>query len=88
MVVIDGIEFLRTSEVCQRLAPDVGPETLRNWYAPRGRAQQRLKPVCDPDGRPVRLDGEYLFAWPEVVEAEHAARTARTGRRRGGHAGL
>lgn len=79
-----GVEYVTTSEACGRLAPDVGPETLRNWYAPRGGSAPRVRLLRNYAGRPVRVGREYLVAWPDVVEAEHTARTAAGGRPRGG----
>jgi hypothetical protein len=83
---VHGREVVTTSEVVARLAPDVSAETLRNWYAPRGRAKKRLSPVCDPDGKPVRERGEYTFYWDEVLEAEFRARALGKGRPRSGSA--
>lgn len=82
-VIIDGVEWIPTGEACERLAPDVGPETLRNWYAPRDGRAATVRVLRDPDGRPVRLRRQLLVCWPDVVEAEHAARTQAAGRPRG-----
>jgi hypothetical protein len=71
-VWLAGVEWIPTGEACQRL--DLGPDTLRNWYAPRGGARPRVRLLLDVDGYPVRVDRQYLVAWPDVVEAEHATR--------------
>lgn len=87
--VIGGVEYVKTSEVYDRLAPDVGPETLRNWTRPRpvrGRVDPPLVvPLADAAGRRVRLDGELVVPWPQVVEAEYRTRSAKVGRRRAGN---
>jgi len=81
-VVLGGVEYVTTSEACERLAPDVTPETMRNWYAPRGQARPLLQVARDRQGVPLRLGGQYVFAWADVVEAEYQARTAGAGRPR------
>lgn len=80
-VVVDGLEWVPTGEACERLAPDVRPDTLRNWYAPRT-GKPRVRLLRDTTGRPVRLRRQLLVCWPDVVEAEHAARTHPAGRPR------
>lgn len=80
-MIVDGLEYVSTGQACERLAPDVRPETLRNWYAPRAGAP-RVRVLRDPSGRPVRLRRQLLVCWPDVVEAEHATR-ARARRPRG-----
>jgi hypothetical protein len=82
MLRIDGTDWVSTGEACERLAPDVGPETLRNWYAPRGGQPARVRVLRDERGVPVRIGREYVVAWADVVEAEHAGRTAPQGRPR------
>lgn len=79
-VILNGIEWVPTGEACRRLG--VGPETLRNWYAPRGGRPARVRLLHDVEDRPVRLGRAYLVAWPDCVEAEYAARTEPTGRPR------
>lgn len=81
-VIIGGVEWITTGEACERLAPDVGPETLRNWYAPRDGRPPTVRVLRDPDGRPVRLRRQLLVCWADVVEAEHTARTQPAGRPR------
>lgn len=85
--MIAGTEWVPTAEVCERLGPDVGPETLRNWYAPRGGARPVVRVLRGPAGRAVRggrTGREYLLAWDDVVEAEHRYRSAAAGRPRRG----
>lgn len=72
-MIVDGLEYVTTGQACARLAPDVGRETLRNWYAPR-KGPPRVRVLRDLDGRPVKLNGEVVVCWPDVVEAEHATR--------------
>lgn len=79
-MVIDGVEWITTREACERLAPDVTPTTLRHWYRDGRPPPVRL--LRDPSGRPVRLRRQLLVCWPDVVEAEHATRTAGAGRPR------
>lgn len=81
---IDDEEWVTTSEACQRLAPDVHPETLRNWYAPRnGRPAtvRALRKPAAPGSGPGR-GHEYVVNWPDVVEAERAGRVTARGRPR------
>ena len=76
------MEWVTTREACRRLAPDVGPDTLRNWYAPRT-GTPRVRVLRHPGtGRPLRLRRQLLVCWPEVVEQEYAARTEPAGRPR------
>ncbi len=82
-MIVTGLEYVTTGEACERLAPDVTTETLRNWYAPRGGRPPSVRLLRDPDGRPVRLGREYLVCWPDVVEAELTARLEPGGRPRG-----
>lgn len=84
MIVVDGAEWVTTGEACARLAPDVHPDTLRNWYAPRGGRAPVVRLLRDPDGVPVRVRRQFLVRWADVVEAEHAARTRPAGRPRTG----
>jgi hypothetical protein len=81
MIIIAGVEWVTTSEAVERLAPDVGPETLRNWYAPRGGRPSVVRLLRGADGRPLRVRRQYVLCWAEVVEAEHAARTTAAGGR-------
>lgn len=87
-IEIGGDEYLRTSEVCERLAPDVTAPLLRRWASPNGGRPPLLSPVTDPDGDPVRLPGpsgqrENVWRWSEVLAVEHATRTTtRAGGRR------
>jgi hypothetical protein len=77
------VECVTASVILDRLAPDVSRETLRNWRRARsGDRAPLLCPVTDPAGVPVRVSGEYVYAWPQVVQAEHATRTERRGRPR------
>lgn len=82
-MVVDGLEWVTTGEACARLAPDVRPNTLRNWYAPRTGAPT-VRVLRDTTGRPVRLRRQLLLCWADVVEAEHAARGYYAGRPRAG----
>lgn len=82
MLTYAGHEWITTSEACERLAPDVGHETLRNWYAPRNGATPRVRILRTPDGTPIKYRRECLLCWADVVEAEHATRTAPAGRHR------
>lgn len=75
-MVVDGLEWIPTGEVCRRLAPDVSANTLRNWWR-----AGRVRLLRDPTGRPVRLDRQFLLCWTDVIEAEHAARTTPLGGR-------
>lgn len=77
VVVVDGLEWVSTSEACQRLAPDVQPGTLRNW-----RRAGLVRLLRDTAGRPVRLRRQLMVCWTDVVEAEHAARSSAAGRPR------
>jgi hypothetical protein len=81
VIVVHGLEWVTTGEACERLSPDVGPETLRNWYAPRA-GEPRVRLLRAPGGKPVRQDRQYLICWPDCVEAEHAARVEAAGRPR------
>lgn len=81
-VIVDGVEWITTRDACRRLAPDVRPNTLRNWYAPRDASTPRVRLLRDPTGRPVRWRRQYLVAWEDVVEAEHATRSNPAGRPR------
>lgn len=76
-MVLDGLEWVTTGEACERLAPDVGPDTLRNWWR-----AGRVRLLRGASGRPVRLYRQFLVCWADVVEAEHTARTEPAGRPR------
>src|SRR4051794_5936325 len=85
-VTIGGIEYVKTSEVCERW-PDVGPDTVNNWTRPQRGAggvvePPLLEPLRDGRGRVVKLDRERVYAWPAVVEAECHAGASGKGRPR------
>lgn len=82
-VRLDGREFVTSGEVCKRLAPDVTPETLRNWTRPQRGKPPRLRPVLDPNtGEPAEVDGQYVYVWAEVLEAEKDTGASGKGRPR------
>lgn len=80
--MVAGVELVPGSEVCERLAPDVTRETLRNWTRPHGARPPALQPVSGPRGEPIVVDGEYWYRWPDVVEVERSCRREPRGRPR------
>lgn len=85
--LIGGVEYVTPSEACERLAPDVKPETLRNWYAPRRGRARRVHRLLTPAGQPVRVPSgrpgarEILLPWAQVVQAERETRLSPHGGR-------
>jgi hypothetical protein len=81
LLVVDDVEYVTTATACERLAPDVNPQTLRNW-----RQRGLIDVARDPDGNPIRLPSpsgpQNVYRWADVKEAEHATRVSRHGRRR------
>lgn len=72
MIEHDGCEYVPSRTACERL--DVGEDTLRNWYRPRGGRPARVRLLLDPRGNPVTWQRQVLVCWPDAVEAEHATR--------------
>lgn len=80
-MVVAGVEYVTTTDACERLAPDVTPRVLLKW-----RQRGLIDYVRDPDGQPIRMPSptgpQNVYPWLDVVEAEHQTRTSPKGNKR------
>lgn len=70
MTVINGIEYVTTSEAIERLGPDITADTIRGWVR-----TGKLAPAGRHPG------AEWIFNWRHLLEAEQQTRTSRRGGR-------
>lgn len=82
-MVVGGVEYVTTTDACERLAPDVTPRMLRDW-----KLQGLIDVARNPAGEPIRMPSpkgaQNVYRWLDVVETEYATRTSKGGRPRSG----
>lgn len=86
--MIDGIEYLTTRQLCDRLGSDITPDRINDWVrcgwlhpVTKGEMaaalRQHLPAGADPTD-PVRLNRQNVYRWVDAQKVE--ARTARSRR--------
>jgi len=73
-MIIGGVEYVTTSGAIKKFATatdergepisDVTDVIIRDW-----KRRRLIHSACDPDGGPIRLDGQNVFPWLEVSDA-------------------